>query len=101
MKNSESKKQLNNKASVRKLRQQVDLMRTLASPSGFIKLYFKELGSKENEKPKYSNTEECFNQINKKHFEFFKVYKYRNYNSFKIAYESYIKPINERLAISR
>ncbi|MDP5061262.1 MAG: hypothetical protein NWP64_05035 [Maribacter sp.] len=100
MKNSESKKQLNNKASVRKLRQQVDLMRTLASPSGFIKLYFKELRAKENGKPKYGNTEECFNHINQKHFDLFKVNKYCNYNSFKIAYESYLKPFSEPLAIS-
>jgi len=100
MENSKSKKQLNSKASIQKMRQQVNLMRTLVSPTGFIKLYFKELGSKENEKPKYSNTEECFNQVNKKHFELFKVYKYRNYNSFKIAYELYITPFNEPLAVT-
>tara|TARA_R110000765_G_scaffold420789_1_gene526121 strand:+ start:176 stop:481 length:306 start_codon:yes stop_codon:yes gene_type:complete len=101
MENSKSKKQLNSKASIQKMRQQVNLMRTLASPSGFIKLYFKELGSKENGKPKYRNNIECFNHVNKKYFKLFKAYRYRNYNSFKIAYESYINPFNERLAISK
>lgn len=76
---------------LKEMQQQVELMRTLATRSGFFKYYFKELGKKENGKPVHNTNVECFNHVNETYFQLFREEKYSNYNSFRRSYDHYLK----------
>ena len=72
------------------MRQQVELMRSLATRSGFFKQYFKELARKEQGKPVHRTNYECFNHLNTVYFDLFGEYKYSTYNSFHVSYTNYL-----------
>lgn len=77
---------------IKEMRIKVELMRSLATRSGFFKHYFKELGRKENNTPVHRTNVECFNHVNDTYFELFGEEKYSNYNSFRRSYDNYINP---------
>ncbi len=69
-----NEKRLNDE--LEKIRQEVIIMREIATPKGFYSFYFKNL-------LQFSKNRECFNYVNDKYYEFFGEYKYSSYDSFK------------------
>lgn len=62
---------------IKKLRFENQIMKIIATPSGFFKYYFEKLKD-ENFKTDIA----CFKHVNGLYFSFFGVYKYANYNDF-------------------
>lgn len=52
-----------------------ELMRKLATASGFYEYFFSQL-------PHHETLTDCFNMVNDKYFDFFGEYRYSSYNSF-------------------
>lgn len=63
---------------IEKLRLENQIMKMIATPSGFINFYFDKLKD-ENLKTDI----DCFNYVNDLYFSFFGTYKYADYNSFR------------------
>jgi hypothetical protein len=61
-----------------KLRLENQIMKMIATPSGFFKYYFEKLKD-----DNFKTDIACFNYVNELYFEFFGVYKYTDYNSFR------------------
>lgn len=61
---------------IKKMHEEIQLMRTLASRLGFFQYYFDQL---KNHRTQY----ECFNAVNDKYMLLFGEYRYDNYNSFR------------------
>jgi hypothetical protein len=76
---------------MQEMREEVDLMRDLATRSGFFKRYFKELGRKESGKSVHRTNLECFHYLNQIYFSLFGEEKYSTYNSFQNSYNNYLK----------
>ena len=69
-----------------KYRHQVEMMRKLYTPKGFIDYYFEQL-----KLPDYKTNIECFNAINDIHYELFGEYKYSSYHSFRSQLSRHLK----------
>lgn len=79
------------KTELEEVKRQLELMRALATRSGFFKLYFKELGRKENGTNAHRTNTECFDYLNTQYFDFFGEYKYASYGSFCNSYNNYLR----------
>lgn len=63
---------------IEQLRLENQIIKEIATPSGFFNFYFKQLKEERFE----SNTA-CFNHVNELYNSFFGEYKYSDYNSFR------------------
>lgn len=61
---------------IKKLREENELMRQLAKPSGFYEYYFKML-------KEFKTNTDCFHYVNEMYQKFFDEQKYSSYNSFR------------------
>lgn len=76
---------------MQEMKQEVELMRDLATRSGFFKRYFKQLGLKKNGIPVFRTNLECFHALNQTYMELFGEEKYSSYHSFMRSYKNYLK----------
>lgn len=76
---------------IQEMRQEVELMRDLATRTGFFKRYFKELALKKDGKPVHRTNLECFHHLNQTYMSLFGEEKYSTYNSFQRSYSNYLK----------
>lgn len=63
---------------IEKLRWENQVIKEIATPSGFFNFYFKKLKEK-----KFESNIACFNYVNDLYNDFFGTYKYVDYNSFR------------------
>lgn len=70
---------------LKELREEMMLMRQLATTTGFFNFYFKELGEQEDGKPKHRTQVECFNYCNEKYYDLFGEYRYSDIRTFKVS----------------
>lgn len=75
---------------LQELQQQNELMRSLGTREGFFKIYFKELGKQKNGHPMHRTNCECFNYVNRLHFDLFGEERFSGYHSFINAYKHYL-----------
>lgn len=76
---------------LQEMKEEIDLLRTLGTRSGFFKQYFKELGKKDkNGNPVHRTNVECFLYVNNQHYDKFGEEKYNSYDSFRRAYTYYL-----------
>lgn len=69
---------------LQKLEVKIELIKQMATVSGFIELYFKELKTAKTQA-------EAFNNLNNKYYEFTGEYKYSSFDSFRKARNYYLK----------
>ena len=67
---------------IAELEKQIEEMKQLISVTGFLQMYFACLA-------KGFSKQKSFEEINQKHFNFFGVFKYSDYNSFKVTITRY------------
>lgn len=67
---------------IAELEKQIKEMKQLISLTGFLKMYYKCLSNG-------LSKQESFENINQKHFNYFGVIKYSDYNSFKVVVTRY------------
>ena len=67
---------------ISELEKQIEEMKQLISLTGFLKMYYSCLSNG-------FSKQESFEEINQKHFNYFGVLKYSDYNSFKVVVTRY------------
>lgn len=76
---------------IKKIRQENELLRTLATRTGFFNYYFRELGKKDAKgRPVHRTNVECFLHCNNQYYELFGEEKFISYDSFRMAYTRYL-----------
>jgi hypothetical protein len=71
-----TKLEIEQKKIIEKQQHKINLMRKLATSSGFFEYYFSIL-------KKFKTQCSCFHEVNDMYFNFFGEYKYSDYNSFR------------------
>lgn len=69
---------------IAELEKQIEEMKQLISLDGFLKMHYKNLSNG-------LSKQESFENINQKHFNYYGVFKYSDYSSFKVVVTRYYK----------